>query len=218
MSSPAAPSVALKLGGFAAVIGGLLLVPGAVWISFSPSDGTEFGLLGPLGTALAAVSVLGLYPLVSGGGPGALSATLGAAVALTSLASLVFVALRPPDGEPSRLYLASSVLAWWILPVGISLLALALVRADILFGRALLLFLVAFLEAPLLSNIAARLWDSGWSTLLFGLPAGLPGAQTGLLGAIAWVGFGYSLFLLGKEEDRDSNDEESYRSATLKRL
>lgn len=158
-----------------------------------------FPLAGLLGTGLATASLSGLYALLSREGEpaGLLWGTLGAAVVLLSLAALIFVAANgPPFGEPpaepSRLLVSAQILSWWARPVGIALFAFALVRADILFGRALLLFLVSLLEAPLLPDIARLATGAVWPFLFLGVP----GLQTGLLGAAAWAAFGLSLLTL----------------------
>jgi hypothetical protein len=209
-----------KLGGFASLAGSLLLLSGILWLYFAPGlplgestvlPSGVFRLAGPLGVALATASLLGLYFLIArvGGSTAMLWATFGAVIILLSLAGLAYiVASQPPFSSPTvdeaftdppLLFTVSSALVSWIRPLGILLFAFALVREDVLFGRALLLFLVCFLEAPLVSN--AVLYFAGpslsveWPILLFGLP----GVQTGVIGALAWAAFGVSMLLLDRE-------------------
>lgn len=216
-SSTASPA---KLGGFACLAGSLLLLSGISWLYFAPGlalgDSSAFlsgvfRLAAPLGVALTTAGLLGLYFVIAreSGAAALFWATIGAVVILLSLAGLAYiVASQPPFSPPTAdeaftdpplLFTVSSALASWIRPLGILLLAFALVREDILFGRALLLFLICFLEAPLVSN--ALLYLAGpslsveWPALLFGLP----GVQTGVIGALAWAAFGVSLLLLDRE-------------------
>ncbi len=200
-----------KVGGYAAIVGGVLLIPSAIWASFFASGGSEplgseplstmFVALGFIGTFLATASVLWLYPLISseGDAEGSLWASLGVAVTIISLVGLIFYGTEVLRGaESHRLYLMASVLAWWVRPLCIVLFAFSLVRADILFGRALLLFLLAFLEIPLLSNLMLEATaGAGWGTLVFGLTE----LQSGVLAALAWISFGYSLLLFGEVSD-----------------
>lgn len=196
-----------EVGGYAAIVGGVLLLPSAFWSAFFAADGwlpVAFVVLSVIGTVLVTASVLWLYPLIvsEGGAEGSLWASLGAAVVLLSLVSLVVYGVMSLSGaESGRLYLAVSVLALWVRPVGVALFAFALVRSDILFGRALLLFLVSFLELPLLGQLGS---GGLWETLLFGVP----GLQTGVPGAVAWISFGYSLLLLGGLSERLNNRED----------
>lgn len=189
--------------------GGLLFLAAILWLYFAPglpvfADGagaTLFRVAGVLGVLLTGAGVLLLYPLIaSEGGPeGNLWATLGAAVVVLALLAYIFVTIFPPAAEPSRTDLAASILAFWVRPVGFLLFAFSLVRADILFGRALLVFLVAAFELPVLPNLALGLAGTPaspeWPVLLFGLPE----VQTGLLGALAWLLLGVSALELGRE-------------------
>jgi hypothetical protein len=209
-----------KLGGFASLAGSFLLLSGILWLYFAPGlplgessvflSGV-FRLAGPLGVALTMVGLLGLYFVIAReGGPTALLwTTLGAVIILLSLAGLAYiVASQPPFSSPTvdeaftdppLLFTVSSALVSWIRPLGILLFAFALVREDVLFGRALLLFLVCFLEAPILSNavlyLAGPSLSVEWPVLLFGLP----GVQTGVVGALAWAVLGVSMLLLDRE-------------------
>ncbi len=210
----------VKLGAFASLAGSFLLLSGILWLYLAPSlplGGSSaflsgvFRLAGPLGVALTTASLLGLYFLIAReGGPSTLRwGTLGATVILLSLAGLVYiVAGQPPFSSPNvdeaftdppLLFAISSALVSWIRPLGILLFAFALIREDILFGRALLLFLVCFLEAPLVSNAVLYLAGPSltveWPVLLFGLP----GVQTGLFGALAWAALGFSMLLIDRE-------------------
>ncbi|CAN5441546.1 hypothetical protein BH20ACT10_BH20ACT10_24460 [soil metagenome] len=209
-----------KLGGFACLAGSLLILSGILWLYFAPglSLGESaaflsgvFRLAGPLGVALTTAGLLGLYFVIAreGGSPALLWATLGAMIILLSLAGLVYiVAGQPPFSSPTvdeafadppLLFTISSALVSWIRPLGILLLAFALVREDILFGRALLLFLLCFLETPIVSNAILYLTGPSlaveWPVLLFGLP----GVQTGIIGALAWFAFGVSLVRIDRE-------------------
>jgi hypothetical protein len=207
-----------KLGAYLSFLGSIFLFSGILWLYFAPglSLGETSGALsgvfrvaGSLGVALTTASLLGLYFVVMReGGPTALLwATLGAIIIILSLAGLAYiVAGQPPfspasEGftEPSLLFTVSSALVSWVRPLGILLFAFALIREDILFGRALLLFLLCFLEAPLVSNailyLAGPSLSVEWPALLFGLP----GVQTGLIGALAWFVFGVSLLRLDRE-------------------
>lgn len=207
-------------GGYLAVIGGVFLIPSVVWDSFFVGSGYDFlsmlfvilGFLGVLLTTLGAVWVSAVIRN-EGAREGSLWASLGVAVTLLSLAGLILYAVFFVSGSDSgRLFLTFSVLAWWVRPLGLILLAFALVRADILFGRALLLFLVAFLEIPILSNIFRG--DSSLLTLLFVIPT----LQSGLLAAAAWIAFGYSLLLLGDRDHRTGGDGDSpFISSPLQR-
>lgn len=207
-----------KLGGFAALAGGFLLLSGILWLYSAPGlplgeSGAflsgVFRVAGLLGVALTTASLLGFYFLIArvGGSNALLWAIFGAIIILLSLAGLVYiVAGQPPfsspdvaSTEPSLLSTISSALVAWIRPLGILLFAFALVREDILFGRALLLFLICFLETPLVSNIILYLTGPSltvqWPILLFGLP----GVQTGVVGALAWAALGFSLLTLDRE-------------------
>lgn len=209
-----------KLGGFACLIGGVLLLSGISWLYFAPSLSLGesaaflsgvFRVAGPFGVALTMLGLLGFYFVIAREcGPAALLwATFGAAIILLSLAGLVYiVAGQPPFSsptageaftEPPLLFTVSSALVSWVRPIGILLFAFALVREDILFGRALLLFLLCFLETPLVSNVILYFVGPSlaveWPVFLFGLP----GVQTGLAGALAWLIFGASLIRLDRE-------------------
>lgn len=202
-----------RFGGIASLAGSFLLLCGILWLYLAPGLplGESSGLLsgvfevaGTLGVALTTASLLGLHLLlVKVGGPtGLLWATFGTVIVILSLAGLAWIffsSLASTEGTFSAPFALSAAMVSWIRPLGILLFAFALIREDILFGRALLLFLICFLEAPLVSN--AILYFAGpslsveWPVLLFGLP----GVQTGLIGALAWAAFGYSLILLGRE-------------------
>lgn len=220
MARGASTTSSAKVGAYLCLAGGFLLLSGILWLYLAPGlplgDSAAllsgvFRIAGPLGVALTTASLLGLYFVVAGeGGPTTLLwATFGAIVILLSLAGLAYiVAGQPPFSSPNvdeaftdppLLFTISSALVSWIRPIGILLFAFALVREDILFGRALLLFLICFLEAPLISNIVLYLAGPSltveWPILLFGLP----GVQTGIIGALAWLSFGVSLLLLDRE-------------------
>ncbi|MGH3087263.1 MAG: hypothetical protein ACRDSJ_08090 [Rubrobacteraceae bacterium] len=198
--------------------GSFLLLGGILWIYLAPglaptgSSGffsAVFRVAGPLGVAVTTASLFGLFVFLTrvANHSGVLWGSLGAAVVALSLLGLAWiVASQPPfassvvEGEfqPSRMFATAAVLASWVRPVGILIFAFALIRADILFGRALLLFLIGFLEAPLVSNVILYLAGPSltveWPALLFGVP----GAQVGVIGALAWAAFGYSLILLDR--------------------
>lgn len=220
MARGSASTSPARLGGYAALAGSLLLLSGILWLYLAPglSLGASSGFLsgvfrfaGPLGVALTTASLLGLFVFLmrNSGSLGLLWSSLGALIILLSLAGLVWIVLSQPPfasstvdetfTDPPLLFTISSALALWVRPIGILLFSFALIREDILFGRAMLLALICFLEAPLLSN--AILYLTGptftveWPVLLFGLP----GVQTGLLGAITWAFFGFSLILLDRE-------------------
>lgn len=206
-----------KVAAGLSLVGSLLLLSGILWLYFAPGLGLGesaaflsgvFGLGGPLGVALTTSSLLALYFVVAReSGPTALLwATLGAVVILLSIAGLVYiVAGQPPFSapdaslaDPPLLFTVSSALVSWIRPLGILLFAFALVREDILFGRALLLFLICFLETPVVSNTVLYLSGPSLAVEFPALLFGVPGVQTGLFGALAWAALGLSLLTLDR--------------------
>lgn len=219
-TSTTSTASSVKLGAFAALAGGFLLLAGILWLYLAPGlplGGSSvflsgvFRVAGPLGVALTTASLLGLYVLIAriGGSTALLWSSFGAVIIVLSLAGLAWIVFSQPPfasptvdetfTDPPLMFTISSALVSWIRPIGILLFAFALVREDVLFGRALLLFLLCFLEAPLVSSVILYLAGPSltveWPVLLFGLP----GVQTGLIGALAWAAFGFSLILLDRE-------------------
>ena len=199
-------------GGLAAVVGGVLVGVGALWLFLSPMlanfHGTLsvfFRLAGPVGVALTMVGLFGVYALLLGmkSGVGIVVGALGALVALLSLASVVWIIVHQPpftspvvqnvSGGPSPFLAVAAVVVGLVRPVGILLLAVAALLAQARGLWKYLLFVLAVLESVFLANLPYYFLGpavvAGWPVLLFGIP----GVQSGVIGGAVWVLLGHSL-------------------------
>lgn len=201
----------LWVGAYAAIIGAVLIAIGAVWMFLDPASGSEAGpgvllkLVGGAGAALSALSLLGLYALlVEVRSPAGIAWGLaGALISVLSVAALVAMLARPnplsaPEAAEEGSILAfAALIVIWIRPIGIMTFGVAAMTADFRGPWEYVLFAIGLLESPLpvlaLLYLTGSAGVGGWTALSFGMP----GVQSGILAALAWVVFGGALFASG---------------------
>lgn len=187
------PAGLIWCGAIAAFAGAALLVAGVLWLAFTSGAPAEPGafyrlrLAGPFGTALTTASLFGLYALLYGSHSrmGLLCGTIGATVAGASLLALVLLP-GDPSGEPALFAVVGLLLVWWVRPLGILVLGVAALLADLKGPWEYVLFAIGLLETPLPALVTRSLTGSsgvgGWQTLLFGASE----VQSGVICALAW--------------------------------
>lgn len=196
---------AVWAGAYATIIGAVLIAAGAVWMFLDGGEepGLVPELVGEAGVVLTALGLLGLYALLaevrSSGG-----IAWGLAGALISLLSVAAVALMVARAEPlsapeaageGALLAFAALIVVWIRPIGIMIFGVAAMVADFRGPWEYVLFAIGLLESPLpvLALFYLTGAGDGWVALLFGVP----GVQSGLLAALAWLLFGGALFASG---------------------
>ena len=206
-------------GAISAFIGSVLIVVGLLWlVSASGVSGTLgdgalsvfFRLAGPIGVALTTASLLGLYALLlrSRSPGGVLWGSVGVVVILASLLALGWIVVhQPPLASPEVgsggamipfLALTALIVAW-IRPIGIMIFGVAAMLADLRGPWEYVLFAIGLLETPLpvlaLLYVTGPTVTAGWQVLVLGLP----GVQTGLVGAFAWLVLAVALYVSWRE-------------------
>ena len=211
----------VRCGGLLAVVGGVLIGVGALWLFLSPMLSGSLGVLsvflrlaGPVGVLLTMVGLLGVYALLVKvrSGVGVMVGAFGVFIALLSAASLVWIVIhQPPFVSPSvgsasvvpTPFLAvAAVVVGLVRPIGILFFFVAALLARVRGGWKYLLLVLAILETVFVSNLPYYFLGpavvAGWPVLLFGIP----GVQSGVIGAAVWILLGYALLRAGSKTGR----------------
>lgn len=210
-------------GAVAAFVGGVLILVGIFWVVFSTGMTWVSGsgvlsvplrLAGPVGVALSTGSLFGLYALLltSRSLGGVLWGSLGALVVGLGIVALAWIVTHQPplvsaevgNTGPFPFLGISALLVAWIRPLGILMFGIAAMLADLRGPWEYVLFAIGILETPLpalaLLYLTGPTITAGWQVLVLGVP----GVQTGLVGALAWFVLASALYVSWRELNRRS--------------